>query len=335
MGPNPEIELCCNTKTNRNFHDCVEGHCVPGDQNSQYTSYTDCMDECGGSNNLYCTIPDADFRNRLIMYGYVNAGDFNGNQIAMSLVNTIPDLDMNADTSNPVDYPPIADLTGIECFTALTFLTCTDNQLTSLDVSQNTNLTYLSCGYNQLESLNVSGATALTNLWCHDNQLTSLDVSQNTALTHLGCGFNQIGDNGGVLDVSQNTLLTYLSCDSSQLTSLDVSQNTALTLLGCSDNPLGSLDVSQNTDLIDLMCWNNQLVNLNVNMIPSLNQLRCYNNNLATLNIENTSITDCGMPATNDEFDATANPNVEITINLANAGNYGTCVDSTATFITV
>ena len=49
----------------------------------------------------------------------------------------------------------IADLTGIENFMALTYLQCSSNQLTTLDVS---------------------GATALITLLCSNNPLTSLDV---------------------------------------------------------------------------------------------------------------------------------------------------------------
>jgi Leucine-rich repeat (LRR) protein len=51
----------------------------------------------------------------------------------------------------------ISDLTGIACFPSLFSLNCSNNQLSSLDVSQN---------------------TALIALWCYNNQLTSLDVSQ-------------------------------------------------------------------------------------------------------------------------------------------------------------
>ena len=47
VGPNPEIELCCNVPT-RDFHDCIDGNCVPGDQNSVYQSLTECENECGG-----------------------------------------------------------------------------------------------------------------------------------------------------------------------------------------------------------------------------------------------------------------------------------------------
>ena len=75
----------------------------------------------------------------------------------------------------------VRSIDEIRYFTALTELVCSDNQLTSLDVSNNTALTWLSCEDNQLTSLNVSNNTALTMLSCYGNQLTSLDVSNNTA----------------------------------------------------------------------------------------------------------------------------------------------------------
>ena len=85
----------------------------------------------------------------------------------------------------------IADLIGIEDFTALTYLDCSENQLTNLDVSANTALTKLRCFENQLTSLDVSQNTSLICLDCSRNQLTSLDVSQNTALIGLDCSGNQ------------------------------------------------------------------------------------------------------------------------------------------------
>ena len=91
----------------------------------------------------------------------------------------------------------ISSLKGIESFTNLTYLACfsnpfnsSSNQLTSLDVSQNTALTVLKCYTNQLTSLDVRGCTALKELWCSSNQLTSLDVSHNPALEVLYCSSN-------------------------------------------------------------------------------------------------------------------------------------------------
>ena len=91
----------------------------------------------------------------------------------------------------------ISSLKGIESFTNLTYLDCSSNpfsgsanQLTSLDVSQNTALTVLKCSSNQLKSLDVSHNTALKELWCSSVQLKSLDVSHNTALDLLYCNSN-------------------------------------------------------------------------------------------------------------------------------------------------
>ena len=123
--------------------------------------------------------------------------------------------------------------------TALTYLSCHDNKLTSLDVSANTALIYLKCSENQLTSLDVSKNTALTSLKCWSNQLASLDVSKNTALNELQCWKNQLTS----LDVSKNKALSYLSCEENQLTSLDVSANTALSVLWCNDNSLTSLNM--------------------------------------------------------------------------------------------
>ena len=147
----------------------------------------------------------------------------------------------------------ITNLKGIEYFTSLNILWCTDNQLTALDVSENTALTKLNCCFNKLTSLDVSKNTALTELYCNDNQLTSLDVSKNTALISLSCVCNQLTS----LDVSKNTALTKLNCSINKLTALDVSKNMALTELYCNDNQLTSLDLSNTNIMNDPNCGNN------------------------------------------------------------------------------
>ena len=188
-----------------------------------------------------------------------------------------------------VNNKKIADLKGIEYFTALTSLNCGNNQLTSLDVSKNTALEWLWCYDNQLTSLDVSRNTALTELSCNKNQLTELDVSKNTALTGLSCSGIQLTS----LDVSRNTALTGLSCSKNQLTELDVSKNTALTNLFCSENQLTSLDVSKNTALKSLECNYNQLTSLDVSKNTALKNLRCSVNQLANLDVsKNTALTE-------------------------------------------
>ena len=141
--------------------------------------------------------------------------------------------------------------------TALTSLDCSYNKLKSLDVSKNTALTYLECSENfeHLTNLDVSKNTALTRLYCSNNQLTSLDVSNNTALTWLFAAFNRLM----VLDVRANTKLNTLSCCGNQLESLDVSKNIVLTWLDCSSNQITSLNLSTNTALTTLYVRGNEL----------------------------------------------------------------------------
>jgi hypothetical protein len=134
-------------------------------------------------------------------------------------------------------------------------LYCYDNQLTSLNVSQNTALFRLDCHSNQLTSLDVSQNTALNILQCDNNQLSSLNVSQNTALNSLSCGYNQLTS----LNVSGGPAFAYLNCEDNQLTSLNVSGASALTTLFCYNNQLTSLDVrnGNNTNLNDFYATNN------------------------------------------------------------------------------
>ena len=227
--------------------------------------------------------PDANFRAALASKLGISEGD----EITDEMIAATTSINVNG--YNKAANEKIADLTGIEHFTALTELICIYNQLTSLDVSKNTALTDLGCYNNQLTSLDVSKNTALTYLGCFGNQLTSLDVSKNTALTELYCSYNQLTS----LDVSKNTALTELGCNNNQLTSLDVSQNTALTNLSCGSNKLTSLDVSKNTALTRLRCDYNQMTSLDVSKNTALEYLSCDNNQLVSLDVsQNTALTE-------------------------------------------
>lgn len=198
----------------------------------------------------------------------------------------------------------IKSLDGIEWFTGLKELDCYNNQLTSLDVSNNPLLGSLHCGNNHLTTLNVSSNPLLKSLDCgnsdndgwSDNQITSLDVSNNPALESLGCYNNQLTS----LNVSNNPLLESLHCSNNQLTTLDVSSNLLLKTLWCGGNQLTALDVSNHPKLIRLNCNGvyvadkdgnmvntSQLSTLNASNNPSLEFLWCSDNRLTTLNVSN------------------------------------------------
>ena len=220
----------------------------------------------------YTAIPDKNFEQALIDLGY---DDLIDGYVLKSGVKNCKELD--------VSQKLISDLTGIESFINLKVLNCSSNQLTTLDVSNNTALTYLNCSYNlafkgfdsyYITTLDVSNNTSLTYLRCDGNKLSALDVSNNTALEELICSANQLT----TLDVSNNTALTGLACNINKLTTLDVSNNIFLKILVCSSNQLTTLDVSNNTVLNELGCNINKLTTLDLSKNTALTGLLCENN---------------------------------------------------------
>jgi hypothetical protein len=164
-----------------------------------------------------------------------------------------------------------------------------ENQLTSLDVSNNTALINLSCSNEyQLKKLDVSKNIALKLLLVRDTKLKSLDVSKNIALTNLHCFQNfQLEE----LDVRNNIKLEILDCGNNKLTELDVSKNIALIHLNCCSNQLVELDVSNNSKLETLACYNNKLTELDVKNNKELTHLMCLYNQLTNLDVsENTAL---------------------------------------------
>ena len=86
--------------------------------------------------------PDASFRNYLLSQDYGSDGKLTDEEIA-----GVTSINVSGTYFSP---GTISSLKGIEFFTALEDLRCSDNQLNSLDVS---------------------GCTALTKLFCYNNQL--------------------------------------------------------------------------------------------------------------------------------------------------------------------
>ena len=224
-------------------------------------------------------IPDANFKSYLVNNSEINTNADSEIQVseAASFTGAI-----NCNNRN------ISDLTGIETFTNITSINVGFNQLTSLNVSNNTALIGLYCFGNQITSLNVSNNTALQNLLCFNNQISSLNVSNNLALNTLSCFSNQLTS----LDVTKNTALVSLNCLGNQISSLDVSKNTLLQNLSCDNNLLTSLDVTNNTALVGLSCYGNQITSLDVTKNLSLQTLDCYFNKIASLDVsKNTALT--------------------------------------------
>jgi hypothetical protein len=75
---------------------------------------------------------------------------------------------------------------------SLVFLSCTSNQLTTLDVTNNPTITSLNCNINQLTTLDLTSNSALQLLLCAGNQITSLNVSNSPSLIYILCASNAL-----------------------------------------------------------------------------------------------------------------------------------------------
>ncbi|OMQ12191.1 leucine-rich repeat domain-containing protein [[Flexibacter] sp. ATCC 35103] len=123
------------------------------------TFNTDCIID-------FVVLPDTNFEQKLIDLG-IDTDGLNG-RITTANIATITSLDLS--NSN------IKDLSGIENFTALTFLDCSDNQLTTLDVSKNLALETLNASTNQITTLDFSKNSKLKIVYVTNNPLISLNL---------------------------------------------------------------------------------------------------------------------------------------------------------------
>lgn len=166
--------------------------------------------------------------------------------------------------------------------TTITYLKCSDNQLTTLHVIGNPLLMSLDCSTNQLTSLDVTGLSKLVELRCDFNQLTSLDVTGNSLLFTLSCTDNKLMN----LRVSGLARLANLICNNNQLISLDVTGNANLSCFYCQNNNLTSLsDLRELTRLSIFYCYSNKLTSLDVSGLSNLVYLYCYSNDLTCLDV--------------------------------------------------
>ena len=211
----------------------------------------------------------------------------------------------------------ISNLTGIEDFTALETLICSENNLTVLNVSNNQNLITLLCGINDLSSLDVSANINLETLNCLDNQIQNLDVTNNTALKSLTTSSNQLSS----IDISNNTDLMSLNISSNRIAGeLIVSNNPDLESLFCSSNQISVLDLSVNTVLKNLDVSKNSLINLD---LTTINTAVCPNpqtdpitlcQGVATINVSRNNLISLivanGFNDLVSIFDASDNPDL-------------------------
>jgi Leucine-rich repeat (LRR) protein len=251
-------------------------------------------------------VPDDNFEQALINLGY-DSGTLN-NYVPTNNIRNIISLDISS--------KGITDLTGIEDFYQLRILYCNNNQLSTINLSQNTLLEWLYCRSNQLISLDVSENPNLTKLNCKNNQLTILNVKNgnnnnflffyaenNPYLTCIevdnaaysttnwtnidaqsyfstNCGYTYIPDDNFeqvLINLGLDTVLD------NYVTTANIS---SLLLLDISNNNITNLTgIEDFIALEDFNCSSNNIHNIDISQNTLLTKLHCENNSISTLDI--------------------------------------------------
>lgn len=248
----------------------------------------------------YLNIPDVHFETELIEQGIDSDGIIN-QKILKTDAENVTRLDLNLSSN----FGEINDLTGIEGFVNITFLSASRHKVDEVNLSSNTKLDTLYLSGNNISNLDVSHNTNLIFLDVQSNSLSSitgldkainlkdLDLSwnyfENITITNellevLHMSHNNLkylntdglihlehvfmpSNKLEVVDFSTNVSLETLLMAGNNLESINLDNNSKLTHLYISSNTLLSLDVSNN----------NQLLELGVDRNPSLTCVKIQN----------------------------------------------------------
>ncbi|MBR2101296.1 MAG: hypothetical protein IJ928_00940 [Prevotella sp.] len=232
----------------------------------------------------------------------------------------ITESDVNARTSLNCSGKNITYLEGIQFFTKLKTLNCSNNHLYYLTdyLTNNPDLTTIDCSNNpfntltinnmSLTSLTCNNCTRLSSLDCSSNKLSTLNVTGCSSLYTLKCGNNSFTSLAvknlpylETLDCSNNTSMTSLDCSYNVLTSLNVSGCSKLTTLTNKGNKftsltingftkLATLNCSESAKLNNLDCKNNALTSLTLNDCGVLKTLNCSGNKFTQLDVSGVGV---------------------------------------------
>ncbi|WP_299434700.1 matrixin family metalloprotease [uncultured Aquimarina sp.] len=284
-----------NFTADNNYLNCI----LVDDANYSTTNWTTIDTQTSFSDTVceiaYTAIPDAVFETELEVLGY---DDISGDgQVPTAFIEVVTSLDVSSKS--------ISDLTGIEDFTALVDLDAEVNNLTSLDLSNNTLLETVDLDSNDLATLSLPTNGSLVTFICNNNpNLTTVDFSGNTNLETIQCSNNgltsvnltglsvlnslSLSNNSlSTVDISSSINLATFVIGENALTSIDLSSNTSLTYLSIESNDLSSLNVDNNTALEYLIFSNNSVTSIDVSSHPALLWLHTSNNPITTIDVSN------------------------------------------------
>jgi Leucine-rich repeat (LRR) protein len=249
----------------------------------------------------FLNIPDIHLETKLIELGIDSDGIIN-QKLLKTDAEAVTRLDLNLSSN----FGEINDLTGIEGFVNLTFLSAAGQEINDVDLSFNTKLDTLFLNGNYLTNIDISNNSNLILLDIQSNELSAISgLSRLTNLKKLNLSFNNFEDISigneslEVLMISHNLLKTIDTNDAlnlknvlliiNELTSVDFSANTLLETLVISGNKLQNINLENNTSLTHFysssnsltsldISNNSQLIDLRVDRNPSLNCIKILEN---------------------------------------------------------
>ncbi|WP_298221048.1 T9SS type A sorting domain-containing protein [Flavobacterium sp.] len=214
------------------------------------------------------TIPDANFKNRLVNTNCASLQSGSNNNIDVDINNDgeIQESEAVQIQSLNLQSAHIASLDGVQFFT---------------------NLREINLNFNDLVALNFGNLNFLTSIQCSANQLTSIVLGPN--VTYFYAPGNHLNNLDFIFDAPD---LRSLDLSGNGLTNLDAITNVPnLRYLDVGYNSITSLNLN-NTNLESVVCDNNLITSINASDLPpNLKILSCNYNQLTHLTLPN-SITD-------------------------------------------
>jgi len=238
-------------------------------------------DTVDSDKELYVAIPDSSFEAELIEQGIDSDGIMN-QRIKKADAEKVVRLDLNLSAN----FGDISDLTGIESFV---------------------NLKFLSAGNHDLESVDLSANTLLDSIYLLGNKISNIDFSNNTNLIFVDLQSNSFSSSNSIsglenalnlkdLDVSWNYMeefsihnesLEVLHMSHNDLRTIDTDGVVNLRNVLLTSNKLEAVDFSSNTLIETLLISDNKLENINLESNGKLTHLYISSNLLSDLNLSN------------------------------------------------
>lgn len=264
-------------------------------------------------------------------------------------INAVKEIDINL-TKYSYGWDRCCNLKGVEIFTNLENLYCNYNDLTSLDLSQNTKLKRLSMSGNNIEeyviqfsnlemfefneapikSLIIKNCPNLKELdLSTDWSIETLEITNCPSIEKFTIGRNYLKSldvspfenlkeldicitNIDKLDLSHNKELTKLSLYKNSISELNLDVNTKLETLYIEELPISSIDLSNNTALNNLLISDTHITAIDVSMLTNLERLVLEYMGLTSLDVtNNTNLVELRVYNTSvKHLDVSRNPNL-------------------------